>query len=56
MNLIFLNVTNTSSLFLGEADFTHTTQNREHGAPSSQRITVIVSPDDGVWEGVGNIT
>jgi hypothetical protein len=28
---------------LGETDFTHTTQDRNHGAPSSQRITVTTS-------------
>jgi hypothetical protein len=44
MNLIFLNVTNAPSFFLGEVDFTHATQDRDHGAPSSQRITVTTSP------------
>jgi hypothetical protein len=44
MNLIFLNVTNTPSFFPGETDFTHATQDRDHGAPSSQRITVTTSP------------
>jgi hypothetical protein len=37
-------VTNAPSFFLGEADFTHATQDTDHGAPSSQRITVTASP------------
>jgi hypothetical protein len=37
-------MTNAPSLFLGEVDFTQATQNRDYGAPSSQRITVIASP------------
>jgi hypothetical protein len=35
VNLIFSNMTNAPSFFLGEEDFTHATQDRDHGAPSS---------------------
>jgi hypothetical protein len=37
-------VTNAPSFFLGEADFTHATQDRDHDAPSSQMITITTSP------------
>jgi hypothetical protein len=51
--LFFWNVTNAPSFFLGEADFTHATQDRDHDAPSSQMITMT---SDKVGESVGNIT
>jgi hypothetical protein len=37
-------VINAPSFFLREADFTHATQHRDHGASSSQIITMIASP------------
>jgi hypothetical protein len=43
VNLIFSNMTNAPSFFSGEDDFTHVTQDRDHGASSSQRITMTTS-------------
>jgi hypothetical protein len=37
-------MTNRAPFLLGEADFTHATQDTNHGAPSSQRIIMIGSP------------
>ena len=33
-------ITNSSLLFIGEKDFTHATQDQDHGAPQSQRMTI----------------
>jgi hypothetical protein len=38
--------------FVGEVDFTHTTQDTDHGAPSSQRVTMTTS-DRGRGRGGG---
>jgi hypothetical protein len=37
-------MTNSAPFLLGEADFTHATQDTDRGAPSSQRITMAGSP------------
>ena len=42
--------------FAGETDFTHATQDEDHGAPASQRVTMTEEGRGGAWEGVGNIT
>jgi hypothetical protein len=42
--LFFSNMINVAPIVLGEADFTHATQDTDHGAPSSQMITMIASP------------
>jgi hypothetical protein len=44
MNLIFSYMTNSAPFLPGEVEFTHDTQNTDHGAPSSQRITMTRSP------------
>jgi hypothetical protein len=41
--LFFKNMTNDLSIFLGEVDFTHITQDTDHSASSSQRITITTS-------------
>jgi hypothetical protein len=37
-------MTNVAPIVPGEADFTHTTQDTDHGTPSSQTITMTSSP------------
>jgi hypothetical protein len=37
-------MTNSATFIIGEAHFTHTTQDTDHGAPSSQRISLTASP------------
>jgi hypothetical protein len=37
-------MTNAPSFFPGEVDFTYATQDIDHGAPSSQKITITTSP------------
>jgi hypothetical protein len=37
-------MTNSAPFLPGETDFTHTTYDIDHGAPSSQRITMTGSP------------
>jgi hypothetical protein len=40
----FVNMINALSFVPGEAYFTHATYDTDHGAPSSQRITMTASP------------
>jgi hypothetical protein len=44
-------MTNSAHFLPGEADFTHIAQDRDHGAPSSQMITMTGSPSGRGREG-----